>query len=133
VRGPLRIDLADPDWIGHFGRDGAPKNVLAILCINVLHIAPWRVTEGLMRGARQLLRSDGRLFVYGPFKRHGEHTAPSNAAFDEGLRRDNPEWGVRDTDEVAQAAQRSGLRLAEVVQMPANNLILIFAPTAAHA
>jgi SAM-dependent methyltransferase len=128
MRGPLRIDLADADWAAYFGRDGAPESVLAIVCINVLHIAPWRVTEGLMRGAGRLLRSDGQLFVYGPFQRHGQHTTASNAAFDAGLRSDNPEWGVRDLDEVARAAEGAGLRLMEAVEMPANNFTLIFAP-----
>ena len=67
-----------------------------MLCINVLHISPWRVSQNLIAGAGRLLRDDGRLFVYGPFKRDGEHTAPSNAAFDATLRAENPEWGVRD-------------------------------------
>ena len=86
----------------------------------------WRVAEGLVAGAARGLRSDGRLFLYGPFKRDGQHTAPSNAAFDASLRDSNPEWGVRDIDEVAVLAQHNGLKLTEIVDMPANNLILVF-------
>ena len=125
VRAPARIDLSDLDWA--LQADGIEvRKFLAIVCINVLHIAPWRVTENLLAGAAHLLRPDGRLFVYGPFMRNGQHTAPSNAAFDASLRRENAEWGVRDADEIGEIAERTGLRLAQIVEMPANNLILIF-------
>jgi len=125
VRPPWRIDVADPEWElpPGLGRPG----VLGILCANVLHIAPWRVAEGLFAGAARHLRADGRMFVYGPFMRAGQHTADSNAAFDASLRSANAEWGVRDTSDVAALADRNGLRLVELVEMPANNLILIFA------
>jgi hypothetical protein len=103
-----------------------PAALLAVFCANVIHIAPWRVAEGLVAGAARGLRPDGRLFLYGPFKRDGQHTAPSNAAFDASLRDNNPEWGVRDVDEVAALAQHNGLKLTEIVDMPANNLILVF-------
>jgi hypothetical protein len=84
------------------------------------------VAEGLFAGAVARLRPDGRLIVYGPFLRDGAHTAPSNAAFDASLRQGNPEWGVRDIAELAGLADRKGLKLADIVEMPANNLILIF-------
>jgi hypothetical protein len=93
----------------------------------VIHIARWRVAEGLFAGAGRILRDDGRLFLYGPFKRNGEHTAVSNAAFDTSLRRNNPEWGVRDIVDLETLAAANGLRLAEAIDMPANNLILMFA------
>jgi SAM-dependent methyltransferase len=125
VRPPRRIDLSRPDW-GLGDDSGLPKHVLAIFCANVLHIAPWRVAEGLFAGAGARLRPDGRLFVYGPFRRDGVHTAPSNAAFDASLRQGNLEWGVRDTAELGGLADRNGLKLADIVEMPANNLILIF-------
>ncbi len=77
--------------------DGSgPAKLLAVFCANVIHIAPWRVAEGLFAGAGRYLRADGRLFLYGPFKRDGKHTALSNAVFDTSLRESNPEWGVRD-------------------------------------
>jgi len=104
-----------------------PGSLLAILCINVLHISPWNVSEHLLAGAPRLLRPEGRLFVYGPFKRGGEHTSPSNADFDASLRGGNPEWGVRDMDDLGALAERAGLRLTEVVPMPANNFVLVFA------
>jgi hypothetical protein len=93
----------------------------------VIHIAPWRVAEGLLAGAGRYLRADGRLYLYGPFKRGGKHTAPSNAAFDSSLRDGDPEWGVRDIEALQELAASAGLKLIEIAEMPANNLILVFA------
>src|SRR5206468_1965987 len=103
-----------------------PTNLLAVFCANVIHIAPWRVAEGLFAGAGRYLGTEGRLFLYGPFKRGGKHTAPSNAAFDQSLRDQNAEWGVRDIDDLEKLAANAGLRLVESVEMPANNLTLVF-------
>jgi SAM-dependent methyltransferase len=126
LRPPARIDVSDPDW-SLPPELGPSHRLLGIFCANVLHIAPWRVAEGLFAGAARHLRADGRVFVYGPFMRNGRHTAPSNAAFDASLRSANAEWGVRDTGVVAALAARNGLRMIEFVEMPANNLILMFA------
>ncbi len=126
LRTPRRLDLGDPHW--DTSDAGLPANPTAIVCINVLHISPWRVSENLLAGAGRLLRPDGRLFVYGPFKRDGAHTAPSNAAFDASLRAQDAEWGVRDTRDLAALAEGNGLRLAEIASMPANNFVLIFSP-----
>ena len=106
----------------------APRKckLFAVFCANVIHIAPWRVAEGLIAGAARYLRPDGRLFLYGPFKRDGKHTALSNAVFDTSLRDNNPEWGVRDIADVAALASRAGLELEKAVDMPANNFILVF-------
>jgi SAM-dependent methyltransferase len=125
LRPPQRIDLAAADWA--WAGDRSDADLTAILCINVLHIAPWRVSQNLMSGAGRLLRGGGRLFVYGPFKRDGAHTAPSNAAFDASLRAENPEWGVRDIGDLNATAQAAGLTLAETVAMPADNQVLVFA------
>ena len=126
VRPPQRIDLSDPDWAVAPVDGAAPGKLLAVFCGNVIHIAPWRVAEGLFAGAARHLREDGRLFLYGPFKRDGHHTAVSNAVFDTSLRAQDPEWGVRDVGEVARLAGKVGLELAEIFEMPANNLILMF-------
>lgn len=127
IRPPRKIDLADPAW-SPAGTDGAaPGKLLALFCANVIHIAPWRVAEGLVAGAARHLRDDGRLYLYGPFKREGRHTAVSNAVFDTSLQSQDSEWGVRDAGDVEQLANDAGLRLAETVEMPANNLILMFA------
>ena len=126
LRPPARIDVSDPDWRLP-PKIGPSHRLLGIFCANVLHIAPWRVAEGLFAGAARHLRADGRVFVYGPFMRNGKHTAPSNAAFDASLRSANAEWSVRDTGDVAALAARNGLRMIELVEMPANNLILMFA------
>lgn len=126
VRAPLRIDLTDPAWCPEMTNGNSPGELLAVFCANVVHIAPWPVAEGLIAGAAKYLRPDGKLFIYGPFKRGGKHTALSNAAFDTSLRNGNPEWGVRDVEQLEKVARSVGLELSEVVEMPANNLILIF-------
>jgi hypothetical protein len=115
---PLELDVTAADW-----PVGA---VEAIVCINMLHISPWAATEGLMAGAAARLAPGAPLFVYGPFRRAGVPTAPSNEAFDASLRARDPAWGLRDLDAVAQLAAGQGLDLVEVVKMPANNLSLLF-------
>ena len=126
IRPPLRIDLSDPEWCVEMHNGSGPENLLAVFCANVIHIAPWRVAEGLFTGAGRYLRPEGRLFLYGPFKRGGKHTAPSNAAFDKSLRDQNAEWGVRDIGDLEKLAASVGLKLVESVEMPANNLTLVF-------
>lgn len=97
-----------------------------VVAINLLHIAPWAVGEALLEGARRCLTAGGTLFLYGPFKREGQHTAPSNAAFDADLRQRDPRFGIRDLETVVEAAAARGLGLERVVAMPANNLSLVF-------
>jgi hypothetical protein len=126
VRAPLRIDLSDPAWCPEMQDGSGPGRLLAVLCANVIHIAPWHIAEGLFAGAARYLQTDGQLFLYGPFKRDGKHTALSNAVFDSSLRDNNPEWGVRDIVDVSALAESVGLKLAEIVEMPANNLVLAF-------
>ncbi len=127
IRPPLRIDLTDPAWCPQMHDGSGPADLLAVFCANVIHIAPWRVAEGLFAGAARYLRSDGRLFLYGPFKREGRHTALSNAVFDTSLREQDPEWGVRDIADLEKLAGAAGLALIETTEMPANNMILAFA------
>jgi SAM-dependent methyltransferase len=130
VRAPMRIDLSDPAWCAQMYDGTGPGPLLAVVCANVIHIAPWRVAEGLFAGAARYLGKDGRLFLYGPFKRDGVHTAPSNAAFDNSLRSNNAEWGVRDVEAVTKVGANFGLTLIEIAEMPANNLMLVFASKA---
>ena len=126
VRAPVALDATDEDW-------ALPAEIaarlVAVLCINMAHVAPWQATLGLLRGAGRLLRSGGVLYLYGPYKREGRHIAPSNAAFDASLRARDPESGVRDLEDVVAAAGRAGLTLASVEEMPANNLSIIFRKT----
>jgi SAM-dependent methyltransferase len=129
IRAPLRIDLSDAAWCPQMHDGSGPGELLAVFCANVIHIAPWRVAEGLVAGAARYLRADGRLFLYGPFKRDGRHTAISNAVFDTSLRERDPEWGVREIEAVKELAASVGLTLLEIVEMPANNLILVFERT----
>ncbi|KWV44547.1 SAM-dependent methyltransferase [Bradyrhizobium macuxiense] len=127
IQAPRRIDLSDPAWSPAPPEGPGPDKLLAIFCANVIHIAPWRVAEGLFAGAIRHLRSDGRLFLYGPFKRNGKHTALSNAIFDTSLRDRDSEWGVRDIADLEKLARSVGLRLTDTFGMPANNMILAFA------
>jgi SAM-dependent methyltransferase len=118
VRPPLELNAAAPSWpISHAD---------AVVCINMVHISPWTATEGLLSGAARVLPSGGVLYLYGPYKRDGRHTAPSNEAFDRDLRQRNRDWGVRDVAEVRNVASVFGLRFQEIVEMPANNLSVIF-------
>src|SRR5207237_2079602 len=121
VRPPLKLDLADPVWGREMNDGSGPPKLLAVFSANVIHIAPWRVAEGLFAGAARHLRDDGRLFLYGPFKRDGKHTALSNAVFDTSLREHDAEWGVRDVGDLERLAGSVGLTLRESVPMPANN------------
>ena len=120
LEAPVALDAAD-----RFSWPAAPVD--AVVCINMIHIAPWAAAEGLMAGAGRLLPTGGQLFLYGPFVEADVPTAPSNLAFDESLRDRNAAWGLRRLDEVVALAGAQGLRLAERVAMPANNLALVFA------
>lgn len=120
VLAPHAIDVSAADW----GVDG-PFD--ALVAINMIHISPWEATLGLMAGAGRLLRPGGVLFTYGAYKRGGAYTAPSNEAFDQWLKQRDPRFGVRDLEAVEAAAQAQGLALREIIEMPANNLMLVFA------
>ena len=124
VQTPVRIDASASDW--KLAEHGLPSAFTAMFCANVIHIAPWHVAEGIFAGAARHLRVDGRLFLYGPFRRDGRHNSPSNETFDADLRRDNPEWGVRDTADLTKLAGTNELRLAELIEMPSNNATLVF-------
>lgn len=126
LRAPMQLDASAADW--RLVERGAPQTFTAIVCVNVIHIAPWSVAEGIFAAAARHLAKDGWLFLYGAFRRDGVHNSPGNEKFDQGLRRDNPEWGVRDTADVKQLAAANGLRLAELIEMPANNAMLVFTP-----
>jgi SAM-dependent methyltransferase len=120
LRPPIQLDVADQPW------PIAPVD--AVVCINLLHIAPWSAALALLRGAVGVLSAGGILYTYGPYRFHGRFTAPSNEAFDASLRARDPSWGVRDVSDLEAAAEQVGLSLREVVPMPANNHSLIFHP-----
>lgn len=118
IRPPVVLDATLAQW---------PVNAAdAILCINMIHIAPWRASEGLFRGAAGLLGAGAPLYLYGPYRRADVMTAPSNEAFDESLKSRNPEWGLRDLETVAALARDSGFSGPVVTEMPANNLSVVF-------
>ena len=78
-----------------------------------------------MRAAR-LLPAGGHLYLYGPFRRADVPLVASNAAFDADLKARDPSWGIRDLETVAAAATPLGLNLDRVIEMPANNLSVVF-------
>ncbi|QGR84475.1 DUF938 domain-containing protein [Burkholderia multivorans] len=118
VDAPLAFDVRDASW------PAAPID--AIVCINMIHISPWASAQALFAGAARVLRPDGVLYLYGPYRRGGRHTAPSNDAFDLQLRSRDPSWGVRDLETVVALGADLGLDCTEVVEMPANNLSVVF-------
>ena len=103
-----------------------PLPVSSIVCINMTHISPWESTIGLMKGAKRILPEGGILYLYGPYKVDGKHTAPSNELFDIDLRNRNPKWGIRNLDDITALARQYNLNFVNSVQMPANNLSVIF-------
>src|SRR5262249_41097823 len=118
LRPPLRLDARKDVW--------PIERADVVMSINMIHIAPWSACEGLMHGAARVLGPGRLLYLYGPFRRSGAHTAPSNEAFDASVRARDPAWGVRDVDDVAREAEARAFTLVELVSMPANNLSLIF-------
>jgi len=121
VLAPIDVDASSPTWAVEMH---APFH--ALISINMVHIAPWAATVGLFSGAGRLLREGGLLCLYGPFMHNVKHNAPTNAAFDESLRARNPAWGLRDIADLELIAQAAGLRLDKIVDMPANNTLLVF-------
>lgn len=122
--GPLDVDAAS-DWARQPDVKAlGPLN--AVVSLNVIHIAPIDVARGIVRGASTCLGRDGLLMFYGPFRIGGTHTGPGNLAFDAGLRAEDPEWGVRDVDDISAMAEKAGLRRAALVPMPSDNRFLIF-------
>ncbi|MEJ0086293.1 MAG: DUF938 domain-containing protein [Pseudomonadota bacterium] len=117
VAPPLALDVHDARWPVATEYD-------AVLCINMIHISPWSATEALCRGAARHLRTHGKLLLYGPYLENGT-AVQSNLDFDASLKRRNPEWGVRDLDEVMRVAAAHGLQRQQVVRMPANNLTVV--------
>jgi hypothetical protein len=117
---PLDIDVTVSEWYKTLKLE-----IKTIVNINMIHIAPWQACIGLMAGAGTLLSSGGILYLYGPFKQAGDHTALSNVEFDRSLQSRNPEWGVRNLEDVLEVAANNNLQLQEIVTMPANNLSVI--------
>ncbi|MCW1429626.1 class I SAM-dependent methyltransferase [Novosphingobium sp. JCM 18896] len=118
VLSPLDLDAAAEAW--------PIARADAVLCINMIHISPWEATEGLMRGAGRLLSAGQPLYLYGPYRRAGHPLAPSNAAFDADLKHRDPRWGLRELDDVTALAEAAGLAFEAVIEMPANNLSVIY-------
>ena len=131
---PILLDVRDLPWSVEASPLPKPlqstnfslEDVQAIASINMVHISPWEACQGLLAGAGRILPSGGVLYLYGPYKRNGSHTSSSNAAFDQSLRSRNPEWGVRDLEAVVALADAQALDLTTVIDMPANNLSVIF-------
>ena len=121
---PLLLDVLAQPW--PVEGTGQTPTITAMVAINMVHIAPWRCCEALLDGAARILSTGGVLYLYGPFLVQDQPTASSNLAFDLDLKRRNPEWGIRDLEQVTQAAGKRGLDRTAVVTMPANNLSVVF-------
>ena len=119
LRAPLRCDVTEPGWTQDLAAD-------AVVCVNMIHIAPWEACLGLLAGASALLAPRSPLYLYGPYRFAGAFTAASNADFDASLRARDPRWGVRDLDDVTRAAESAGFERERVVAMPANNHSVAF-------
>jgi SAM-dependent methyltransferase len=115
---PLQLDVTAPAW--------PIERADVVMCCNMIHIAPWVACEGLIAGAQRVLAAGGVLYLYGPYKIDGRHTAPSNQDFDDYLHAQNAAWGIRDLADVTVLAKRHDLTLVETVPMPANNFSVIF-------
>ncbi len=118
---PIDLDASSPEWLVE-----SKEPITAIVNINMIHIAPKSAYLGLFAGTNRVLSRGGILYLYGPFKQGGIHTAPSNEAFDESLRSQNPEWGIRDLEEIVTVAHSHNLELQKFYPMPANNLSVVF-------
>ena len=118
VRPAVPLDATAPTW--------PVDRADAVLCINMIHIAPWPAAEGLVAGAARLLPAGGLLALYGPFLRAGQATEAGNAAFDADLRRRDPAWGLRSVEAVAALADAAGFSPPRIEPMPTNNLLLLF-------
>jgi hypothetical protein len=118
MRRPLYLDINAERW--------QIEATDAVVSINLIHIAPWSATHALLRGASSILPASGLLCLYGPYRVGGKHTSASNRAFDAQLQAVNPEWGVRDLDEVSDEASVVGLEFVRTFEMPANNLLVVF-------
>lgn len=121
LKAPINLDASAPTW--------PIQRADALLCINMIHIAPWASCLGLFTGAARLLPEGAPLILYGPFAIDGDFTAPSNRAFDQSLRSENPAWGVRELRDVERAAEERGFRLDRLVSRPANNHVVVFRKT----
>ncbi len=117
VRSPIALDVHERPW--------PIASADAIVCINMIHVAPWSATLALFAGAHDVVHANATVVLYGPFRRGGAHTAPSNEKFDASLRAHDPQWGVRDAEEVLDVAERADFACEEIVEMPANNLSLV--------
>jgi len=121
VNPPLLIDGTMDIW-----PVGGIRDLNAIICANMIHIAPWAACLGLLKNAGRILPAGGILYLYGPYRVGGQHTAQSNADFDQSLKSRNPDWGIRNLDDVAETALMEGFQLTKTVKMPANNLSVVF-------
>ncbi len=121
VRAPLLLDVTSNEW--------PVARADVVVCINMIHISPWKATRGLLRGAARLLEKGGLLFLYGPYRIEGRATAPSNLEFDGSLKERDSAWGLRKLEDVAEAAEKQGLALAAHIDTPRNNLSIVFHKT----
>lgn len=121
---PVTLDAAAEKWAVE-GID-LPAPITGIVCVNMIHVSPWKAGQGLLAAAGRILQKNGILYLYGAFMMGGKHTAPSNVEFDAMLKKTDPEWGLRNLEDVEAVANKNGLKLIGVTPMPANNFSVVF-------
>lgn len=126
VQKPQKVDVTSQEWRSGTQYTEWPEKFDGILSMNMIHVAPYAATTGIIEGAANRLNGNGFLIFYGPFKRNGKQTAPSNQAFDESLRSRNADWAIRDLEDVIEIAAANGLNHHSTIEMPANNLVVAF-------
>ncbi len=119
LRAPIKLDVRSLSW-------PLDEQVAGIVCINMVHISPWACCQALFAGATRTVSDNGVVYLYGPYRIKDRETAPSNERFDQWLQSQNPAWGLRWLHEVEQVAESNGFALEEVVNMPANNVSVVF-------
>ena len=126
VQTPQLVDVTSSEWRNGTGFADWPQKFDAILSMNMIHIAPYAATSGLIAGAAKRLSAKGMLIFYGPFKRDGKQTSQSNEKFEQWLKSGNADWGVRDLEDITEIAAANGLEHHKTIEMPANNLVVVF-------
>ena len=118
LRRPIALNVTYDAWPkAHFD---------AIYSANTAHIMSESDVEAMFEGVGRLLPTNAPFVLYGPFNIDGQYTAESNQRFDQYLRAQDPEMGVRDITWLKSLADKSGLTLERMIDMPADNKTLIW-------
>ena len=118
---PLHLDVREAGWSGKVA-----GRLAAVTSSNLIHIAPWSACMGLFDGAARVLEPGGLVYFYGPFIVDGKFSSDGNESFDRSLRADNPDCGLRHLEDLCEVAKNAGFVLDQTIEMPVNNLSVLF-------